>query len=376
MIDMRFETKAIHSGLEIGNPSKAIIPPISPSTIYEIDADGRSEGDLHYTRLSNPNRLQFEHLIATLEGGVEAAAFSSGIAAATAILQALDPGDHVIIPEDVYSGNRKMVKEIMSRWGLEFSFINMTSVETTANHIKPNTKLIWIETPSNPLMRITDIGATVKLAGDHQIMTVVDNTWPTPVNQLPISLGADFVLHSTSKYFGGHSDILGGAIVAAAKSATFERIKMVQRMGGAVPSPYDCWLLARSTRTLAYRMKGHNEHAGIVAKYLHGHQKVTDVYYPGLKDFPGHEIAKKQMTGYGGMVSFLVSGHEMEAIQIVGRSKIIKRATSLGGVESTWEHRRSSEGKNSVSPANLIRISIGLEHADDILEDLDYSLKD
>lgn len=376
MIDMRFETKAIHSGLEIGNPSKAIIPPISPSTIYEIDADGRSEGDLHYTRLSNPNRLQFEHLIATLEGGVEAAAFSSGIAAATAILQALDPGDHVIIPEDVYSGNRKMVKEIMSRWGLEFSFINMTSVETTANHIKPNTKLIWIETPSNPLMRITDIGATVKLAGDHQIMTVVDNTWPTPVNQLPISLGADFVLHSTSKYFGGHSDILGGAIVAAAKNETFERIKMVQRMGGAVPSPYDCWLLARSTRTLAYRMKGHNEHAGIVAKYLHGHQKVTDVYYPGLKDFPGHEIAKKQMTGYGGMVSFLVSGHEMEAIQIVGRSKIIKRATSLGGVESTWEHRRSSEGKNSVSPANLIRISIGLEHADDILEDLDYSLKD
>lgn len=376
MIDMRFETKAIHSGLEIGNPSKAIIPPISPSTIYEIDADGRSEGDLHYTRLSNPNRLQFEHLIATLEGGVEAAAFSSGIAAATAILQALDPGDHVIIPEDVYSGNRKMVKEIMSRWGLEFSFINMTSVETTANHIKPNTKLIWIETPSNPLMRITDIGATVKLAGDHQIMTVVDNTWPTPVNQLPISLGADFVLHSTSKYFGGHSDILGGAIVAAAKSATFERIKMVQRMGGAVPSPYDCWLLARSTRTLAYRMKGHNEHAGIVAKYLHGHQKVTDVYYPGLKDFPGHEIAKKQMTGYGGMVSFLVSGNEKEAIQIVGRSKIIKRATSLGGVESTWEHRRSSEGENSVSPANLIRISIGLEHADDILEDLDYSLKD
>lgn len=376
MIDMRFETKAIHSGLEIGNPSKAIIPPISPSTIYEIDADGRSEGDLHYTRLSNPNRLQFEHLIATLEGGVEAAAFSSGIAAATAILQALDPGDHVIIPEDVYSGNRKMVKEIMSRWGLEFSFINMTSVETTANHIKPNTKLIWIETPSNPLMRITDIGATVKLAGDHQIMTVVDNTWPTPVNQLPISLGADFVLHSTSKYFGGHSDILGGAIVAAAKNETFERIKMVQRMGGAVPSPYDCWLLARSTRTLAYRMKGHNEHAGIVAKYLHGHQKVTDVYYPGLKDFPGHEIAKKQMTGYGGMVSFLVSGNEKEAIQIVGRSKIIKRATSLGGVESTWEHRRSSEGKNSVSPANLIRISIGLEHADDILEDLDYSLKD
>jgi cystathionine gamma-synthase len=374
LIDMRFETKAIHSGLEIGNPSKSIIPPISPSTIYEINAEGRNEADLHYSRLSNPNRLQFEHLIATLEGGVEAAAFSSGIAAATAMLQALDPGDHVIIPEDVYSGNRKMVKEIMSRWGLEFSFINMTSVETTASHIKPNTKLIWIETPSNPLMRITDISSTVKLAGDHQIMTVVDNTWPTPVNQLPVSLGADFVLHSTSKYFGGHSDILGGAIVAATKNETFDRIKMIQRMGGAVPSPYDCWLLARSTRTLAYRMKGHNEHAERVAKYLHGHRKVSDVYYPGLIDFPGHEIAKKQMTGYGGMVSFLVAGSEKEAIQIVGRSKIIKRATSLGGVESTWEHRGSSEGKDSVSPANLIRISVGLEHPEDIIEDLELAL--
>ena len=371
---MRFETKAIHSGLEIGNPSKAIIPPISPSTIYEIDADGRNESDLHYTRLANPNRLQFEKVIATLEGGVEAAAFSSGIAAATAVLQALDPGDHVIIPEDVYSGNRKMVKEIMIRWGLDFSFINMTSVETTANHIKPNTKLIWIETPSNPLMRITDIPETVSLARDHQIMTVVDNTWPTPVNQLPLSMGADFVLHSTSKYFGGHSDILGGAIVAAKKCTTFERIKMIQKMGGAVPSPYDCWLLTRSTRTLAYRMKGHNEHAERVAKYLQDHRKVSEVYFPGLASFPGHDIAKKQMSGFGGMVSFLIDGNEKEAIKIVGRSKIIKRATSLGGVESTWEHRRSSEGENSVSLSNLIRISVGLEHPDDIIEDLERAL--
>lgn len=376
LLDMRFETKAIHSGLGIGNPSKSIIPPISPSTIYEIDEAGRNERDLHYTRLSNPNRLQFEHLVAALEEGMEAAAFSSGIAAATAVLQALDPGDHVIIPEDVYSGNRKMIREIMTRWGLEFSFINMTSVDTTANHIKPNTKLIWIETPSNPLMRITDIGATVKLAKENQIMTVVDNTWPTPVNQLPLSLGADFVLHSTSKYFGGHSDILGGVIVAASKSETFERIKMIQKMGGAVPSPYDCWLLARSTRTLAYRMKGHNEHAMSVAKYLQDHRKVSEVYFPGLAGFPGHGIAKKQMTGFGGMVSFLIDGNEKEAIRIVGRSNIIKRATSLGGVESTWEHRGSSEGEHSVSPANLIRLSVGLEHLDDILSDLKHSLND
>lgn len=371
---MRFETKAIHAGFEIENPSKSIIPPISPSTIYEIDADGRNKKDLHYTRLGNPNRLQFEHLIAALEGGTDAAAFSSGIAAATAILQALDPGDHVIIPEDVYAGNRKMVKGIMERWGLKFSFINMTSVDTTSDHIKSNTKLIWIETPSNPLMRITDIAETVKLAKKHNIVTVVDNTWPTPVNQLPLSLGADFVLHSTSKYFGGHSDILGGAVVAAEESNLFERIQLNQKMGGAVPSPHDCWLLSRSTRTLSYRMKGHNEHAEIVAKYLHGHEKVSDVYYPGLKDFPGHNIAKKQMKGYGGMVSFLIDGDEKEAIQIVGRSKIIKRATSLGGVESTWEHRRSSEGEGSVTPDTLIRISVGLEHPDDILEDLELAL--
>lgn len=372
---MRFETKAIHAGLEIGNPSKAIIPPISPSTIFEIDETGRKEEDLHYTRLGNPNRLQFEHLIAALEEGSAAAAFSSGIAAASAIFQALNPGDHIIIPEDVYAGNRKMVKSIMNRWGLESSFINMTSIDTIEEHIQPNTKLIWIETPSNPLMRITDIQAVANLAKKHNLVTVADNTWPSPVNQLPLTLGIDFVMHSTSKYFGGHSDILGGAIVAREKSAFFEQIQMIQKMGGAVPSPQDCWLLSRSTRTLAYRMKGHNEHAQKVAEYLQNHQTVADVFYPGLSSLPGFDIVQKQMKGYGGMISFLINGDEREAIKIVGRSKIIKRATSLGGVESTWEHRQSSEGEGSVTPANLIRISVGLEHPDDILEDLEQALK-
>ena len=371
---MRFETKAIHAGLELGNPSKAIIPPISPSTIFEIDAEGRDEKDLHYTRLGNPNRLQFEHLISVLEGGQAAAAFSSGIAAASAILQALDPGDHIIIPEDVYAGNRKMVKQIMSRWGLESSFINMTDPDTVAAHIKPNTKLIWIETPSNPLMRITDIRAVAELAKNHDLKTVADNTWPTPVNQLPLELGVDLVLHSTSKYFGGHSDILGGAVVANEEDEFFERIRLIQRMGGAVPSPQDCWMLSRSTRTLAYRMKGHNEHAAKVVDFLSGHPNVADVYYPGIESHPGHEIAKKQMKGFGGMISFIVDGDQKESIGIVGRSKLIKRATSLGGVESTWEHRQSSEGEGSVTPENLIRISVGLEHPDDIIEDLERAL--
>jgi len=371
---MRFETKAIHAGLDIHNPSKSIVPPISPSTIYEIDEEGRNESDLHYTRLGNPNRLQFEHLIATLEGGEAAAAFSSGIAAGMAVLQSLHPGDHIIIPEDVYAGNRKMVNKIMTGWGIESDFIDMTDLGNIEKHIRPNTKLIWIETPSNPLMRITDIEAVTTLAKEHEIRTVADNTWPTPVNQLPLDLGVDIVLHSTSKYFGGHSDILGGALVAKKADEWFERIKLIQKMGGAVPSAQDCWMLSRSTRSLAYRMRGHNEHAEKVAHFLNDHPKVSKVIYPGLSSHPGHEIAKKQMKGFGGMVSFLVDSDQKESIAVVGRSKLIKRATSLGGVESTWEHRQSSEGEGSVTPVNLIRVSVGLEHPEDIIEDIDQAL--
>lgn len=372
---MKFETRAIHVGLGIGNPSSSVVPPISPSNIFEIDAEGRDENDLHYTRLGNPNRLQFEAVIASLENGAAAAAFSSGIAAATAVLQALDPGDHIIVPEDVYAGNRKMVMNIMNRWGLESSFVDMTSLRTIDSNIKDNTKLIWIETPSNPLMRITDIAAVAEIAKSRNLKTVVDNTWPTPVNQLPLEIGIDLVLHSTSKYFGGHSDILGGAVVTASKDDFFERIRMIQKMAGAVPSPQDCWMLSRSTRTLAYRMRGHNEHARIVAHFLANHKKVGQVFYPGLESHPGHEIAKRQMKDFGGMISFLAGKNAEEAVQIVGRSKLIKRATSLGGVESTWEHRQSSEGEGSVSPDTMIRISIGLEHPDDIIEDLEQSLK-
>lgn len=373
---MRFETLAIHAGLDIENPSKAIIPPISPSNIFEIDAEGRKEDDLHYTRLGNPNRLQFEHLIATLEGGEEAAAFSSGIAAATATLQALRPGDHIIVPEDIYAGNRKMIMNIMMRWGLEADFIDMSATDNVKQHIRPETKLIWIETPSNPLMRITDIRKLSSLAHENDIRVIVDNTWPTPVNQLPLQLGADLVLHSTSKYFGGHSDILGGAIVSKKNDELFEQIRFTQRMGGAVPSPYDCWLLSRSTRTLSYRMKGHNEHAEEIARFLSDHENVSDVYYPALESHPQHEIAKKQMKGFGGMISFFIRGNGEDARKAVGKSKLIKRATSLGGVETTWEHRGSSEGVGSVSPPTLIRISIGLEHPEDLMEDLDQALGD
>lgn len=389
---MKFETRAIHVGMGLHNPSASVVPPISPSTIFEIDAEGRKEGDLHYTRLGNPNRLQFEAVIASLEGGVAAAAFASGIAAATAVMQCLEPGDHVLVPEDVYAGNRKMVQGLMGRWNLEAEFVDMTDVGRVAERIRGDggrggdggvrgdgerggrTKLIWMETPSNPLMQITDVRAVCELAKAHGIRTLVDNTWPTPVNQRPLELGADLVLHSTSKYFGGHSDLLGGAIVVRDQDTFYERLTMVQKMGGAVPSPHDCWMLSRSTRSLAVRMRAHNDHAMAVAQFLEGHKRVKQVFYPGLPSHPGHEIARSQMDGFGGMISFLIDGGEREGVEIVGRSRLIRRATSLGGVESTWEHRRSSEGEGSVSPDNLIRLSVGLEHPDDLIEDLATAL--
>jgi cystathionine gamma-synthase len=291
------------------------------------------------------------------------------------VFQALEPGDHVLVPSDVYAGNRSLIKKVMQPWNLEADFIDMTDLDNINGALRDGTRLIWVETPSNPLMNITDIQAVCELAQKNDLLTCVDNTWPSPVNQLPLRLGADLVLHSTTKYFGGHSDILGGAVVAKQRAGIFERIRQVQQLAGAVPSPRDCWLLCRSTRTLSYRMRGHNEHAVQLAGYLQGHHRVKKVFFPGIETHPGHEIAKKQMTGFGGMISFLIDGNADDALTIVAGSKIIKRATSLGGVESTWEHRRSSEGKGSVAPENLIRISVGLEHPNDLIEDLERALQ-
>lgn len=374
-IAMRFETRSIHTGLEIGNPSKAIVPPISPSNIFEIDERGKQAGDYHYSRLDNPNRQQFEAVLASLEGGEQAAAFSSGVAAAAAILQSLKPGDHVLMPDDVYAGNRWLVQKLLLRWNLEVEFIAVHDPAQLKSRLRENTALVWIESPSNPLMRLTDIQKTVSIAKEVGATVAVDNTWPTPVNQRPIELGADLVLHSTSKYFGGHSDLIGGAVICKKTTPLFEQIRRTQILGGSVPSPNDCWLFARSTRTLAYRMRGHNENAFTLARFLEEHPRIERAFYPGLESHPQHEIARKQMDGYGGMISFLLDGTAEEAIQVVGRTELIKRATSLGGVESTWEHRQSSEGEGSVSPDNLIRISVGLEHPDDLLEDLSTALE-
>jgi cystathionine gamma-synthase len=371
---MRIETKAIHAGLDIQKQVSDVVPPIHKSTIFEHSVEGHRDGDLAYTRAHNPNRLQLEYLLAELEEGESCAAFASGVAAATAVFQALKPGDHVLLPDDIYFGNRKLINEVMKPWGLEADFIPMSDVSDVENSIKKNTKLIWIETPSNPLLNITDIAAVCEIAHESDALVCVDSTWPSPVNLLPLTLGADLVLHSSTKYFGGHSDILGGAVIGKKAGGIMERIKKLQVTLGGVPSPEDCWMLCRSIRTLPYRMRAHNDNAMKLAQFLQNHSKVEKVLYPGLETHEGHEIAKKQMKGFGGMISFLINGNADDALNIVAGSKLISRATSLGGVESTWEHRRSSEGESSTSPENLIRISVGLEHPDDLLEDLEQAL--
>ncbi|MDZ7683567.1 MAG: aminotransferase class I/II-fold pyridoxal phosphate-dependent enzyme [Fodinibius sp.] len=375
---MRFETKAIHSGVDIANPNPDVVPPIHRSTVFEHRKEGHQEGDLNYTRAANPNRLRLEHLLADLEDGQSCAAFSSGVAAATAVFKALRPGDHVLVPQDLYAGNEILIRDVMIPWGLEFDFIPMGDLDQVEEAMQENTKLVWIETPSNPMLNITDIEAVSELAHAHDAITCVDNTWPSPMNQKPLNLGADLVLHSTTKYLGGHSDILGGAVIGpnSDEDGIMGEIRSLQITLGGVPSPQDCWLLSRSIRSLPYRMRGHNENASRLAAFLDEHPRVKQVFYPGLESHEGHEIAQKQMKGFGGMISFLINGGKEEALEIVAGTEIISRATSLGGVESTWEHRRSSEGEGSKTPPNLIRISVGLEHPEDLLEDLERALSD
>lgn len=372
---MHLKTKAIHAGMRTDPQTGAIITPLYRSTIYEHGSEGMHDTPYHYTRDRNPNREQLEELLAGLEEGEACAAFSSGVAATHAVLQALQPGDHVLAPEDVYHGTRHIMKDLMQSWGLTFDFVDMRDTIRVRDAIRPQTRLIWLETPSNPMLHITDLSSIAEQASQQNIVVCVDNTWPTPVNQRPLSLGADLVVHSTTKYLGGHSDLLGGAVVSKEQSALFERVAEIQSMAGAVPSPDDCWQLVRSIRTLPWRMQGHNENAMRLARFLQHHPRVTAVYYPGLSDHEGHRVAGRQMEGFGGVISFTIDGGRREALDVVNRARLIKRATSLGGVESTWEHRRSSEGEDAPTPDNLIRLSVGLEHPEDLENELRYCMQ-
>ncbi|MBO6794539.1 MAG: aminotransferase class I/II-fold pyridoxal phosphate-dependent enzyme [Balneolaceae bacterium] len=368
------ETLAIHSGSKHWSGSKAIAAPMEPSTTYEHHVEGHQDGDFIYSRYENPNRLQLEQLLCSLEQGEAGAAFSSGVAAITAMFMSVPKHAHIIIPNDLYHGSRSILENFADRWGLSYTSVNTTDLEAYAAAIKPETKLALLETPSNPLLLITDLEKTIHVAHQKGVRVCVDNTFSTPYNTTPISYGADFVMHSTSKFLGGHSDILGGAIIAAKADEHFDAIRMIQRKQGSVPSPFDCWLLARSIRSFPHRMRMHNQNAWEIAQFLASHKAVQQVYYPGLSTHNGHEIAAAQMKGFGGMISMLINGDQERALEIVGRAEIIRRATSLGGIESLWEHRRSSEGDHSSTPENLIRFSVGLEHIKDLTEDLNRAL--
>ncbi len=371
---MNIETLAIHAGQDIDPTTGSVIPPIYLSTTFERAEDGSFPHGYIYTRNGNPNRTMLERCLSTLEGGADCAAFSSGLAAAMSVFQALRPGDHVIVPDDAYHGVSRLVREIMVPWGLTSSVVDMTNPEAVRTAVRPNTRLIWVETPSNPLLKVSDIAAIAAIAHAAGARCAVDNTWATPVLQRPLDLGADLVLHATTKYLGGHSDVLGGAVVARTGDAFFERIRFIQGNGGAVPSPFDCWLVLRGIQTLAYRMRGHVANAGRVAQFLSEHPRIERVHYPGLESHSGHVVAARQMHGFGGMLSIEMRGGEAEAIGLAACVKLFTRATSLGGIESLIEHRASVEGPESRTPPSLLRLSIGLEHPDDLIADLEQAL--
>lgn len=370
---MKIETIAIHAGNHNDESSKAVIQPITTSTTFVREADGSFPAGYIYSRSSNPNRSALENVLAKLEGGVDAAAFSSGNAAGMAVFQTLKPGTHIIGPDDMYHGLRNQIKTLFADI-LEFDFVDINDPAVLEEHIKANTGLIWVETPSNPLLKITDIKAIVATAGKHNIKVVCDNTFATPIGQQPLALGADIVMHSSTKYFGGHSDLMGGALIAAEKNEWWAKIRQVQEMGGAIPSPMDCYYLTRSIKTLPYRVKGHVHNAQLLAEYLENHPKIEKVMYPGLLSHPQHAIAKEQMLNFGGMLSFCVKGGSEEARKVINKLKIFTQATSLGGVESLIEHRASVEGPDTKTPHNLLRVSVGLEHIDDLIADLAQAL--
>lgn len=370
---MKTETIAIHAQNIVKSATGDVTMPISLSTTFLRDETGGYPGGHMYSRVSNPNREALEEVISKLEFGEATCAFSSGNTAGMTVFQALKAGSHIIAPDDMYWGLKKQLLTIFDDV-LTFDFVDLTELDKVADFINPNTAMIWAETPSNPLLKITDIEELGKIAKSNNLIFVVDSTFASPILQNPILLGADIIMHSTTKYIGGHSDVLGGSLTTAKKNAFWERILNVQQTGGAVPSPFDCFLLLRSIKTLAYRIKGHCENAKKLAEYLDQHQKVEAVYYPGLTSHKQHEIAKKQMKDFGGMMSILVKGDGDNARKVVNTVKVFAQATSLGGVESLIEHRASVEGPDTKTPQNLIRISVGLEHIDDLIADLEQAL--
>ncbi|MEV6317838.1 cystathionine gamma-synthase [Streptomyces sp. NPDC051776] len=374
-----FETRAIHAGQQADPLTGAVVQPIYQVSTYKQDGVGGLRGGYEYSRSANPTRTALEQNIAALEGGRRGLAFASGLAAEDCLLRTLlVPGDHVVIPDDAYGGTFRLFSKVAERWGVGWAVADTTDLASVRAALTPRTKLIWVETPSNPLLGITDIEAVADLARGAGARLVVDNTFASPYLQQPLAHGADIIVHSTTKYMGGHSDVVGGALVVN-DDALGDELAFHQNSMGAIAGPFDAWLTMRGIKTLAVRMDRHSANAERVAELLVAHPKVAQVYYPGLHEHPGHEIAAKQMRFFGGMVSFRVTGGEQAAVEVCNRARLFTLGESLGGVESLIEHpgrmtHASAAGSALEVPADLVRLSVGIEAVDDLLSDLAQAL--
>jgi cystathionine gamma-synthase len=378
-ISQHFETVAIHAGNTADPLTGAVVPPIYQVSTYKQDGVGGLRGGYEYSRSANPTRTALEENLAALEGGRRGLAFASGLAAEDCLLRTLlSPGDHVVIPNDAYGGTFRLFAKVVSRWGVEWSVADTSDPAAVRAAVTPKTKIVWVETPSNPLLGITDIAAVAQIARDAGARLVVDNTFASPYLQQPLALGADLVVHSLTKYMGGHSDVVGGALVVNDEGLG-EELAYHQNAMGAVAGPFDSWLVLRGIKTLAVRMDRHSENAAQVAEMLSRHARVTRVLYPGLAEHPGHEVAAKQMKAFGGMVTFRVAGGEQEALAVCDRTEVFILGESLGGVESLIEHpgrmtHASVAGSPLEVPDDLVRLSVGIEAVDDLVEDLTRAL--
>jgi len=377
---MHFETLAIHAGQEPDPLTGAVVPPIYQTSTYKQDGVGGLRGGYEYSRSANPTRTALEECLAAIEGGRRGLAFASGLAAEDTLLRAVcRPGDHAVIPGDAYGGSYRLFAQVQDAWGLAHTPSAGHDADAVRAAIRPGeTKVVWVETPTNPLLGIADIAVLAEVAHDAGALLVVDNTFASPYLQQPLSLGADVVVHSTTKYMGGHSDVVGGALVLADDELA-EKVAYHQNAMGAVAGPFDSWLVLRGIKTLGVRMDRHCANASRVAELLSSHAKVTEVFYPGLPEHPGHEIAAKQMKAFGGMVSFRVAGGEAEAVALCARTEVFILGESLGGVESLIEHpgrmtHASVAGSPLEVPGDLVRFSVGIEAVEDLVEDLTRAL--
>lgn len=371
---MRLETILVHAGAEPDPATGAVATPIHLSTTFVHTPDGQATHGHIYIRDSNPTQDRLETALAAAEGGAAAVVFASGMAAVATFLQTLEPGSHVLSHTDVYTHTRVIGQDFLRRWHCSASYVNMMDLDRLREAMQPDTKVVWLESPSNPGMDVIDIAAVAEIAHSAGAQLVVDSTFATPVLQQPLALGADLVMHSMTKYFGGHSDVQGGVLVFKETGEQVSRTLYTRKIMGCVLSPFNAWQILRGMRSLSCRVERHSANALAVARFLENHLDVERVHYSGLPSHPGHETAKKQMRGFGGMLSFRVKGGREAALRVASRLQLFLNATSLGGVESVIEHRHSIEGPTSVTPDNLLRVSVGLESAEDLIADLAQAL--